>query len=76
MDFVPIDVKVQDSNTVTNTFYTEEQIKEMGAPKEKIPLFHIDLMLDEETSRPKFSTSAREVVGSICMIFEQGIKSL
>lgn len=76
MDFVPIEVKVKDSNTVTNTFYTEEQIKEMGAPKEKIPLFHIDLMLDEETSRPKFSTSAREVVGSICMIFEQGIKSL
>jgi hypothetical protein len=42
-DFVPISVKVTSSNEVKNTFYTEEQIKSMGAAKDKIPLFSIDL---------------------------------
>jgi hypothetical protein len=32
-DFVPIDVKVENSNVVSNTYYTVEQIAEMGAPK-------------------------------------------
>jgi hypothetical protein len=39
MDFVPIDVEIINSNEVVNTFYTPEQIKEMGAAKDKIPLF-------------------------------------
>ena len=42
-DFVPISVEVKDSFNVVNTFYTAEQIAAMGAPKDKIPLFHIDL---------------------------------
>ena len=47
-DFVPIGVEVVDSFNVKNTFYTEEQIAEMGAPKEKLPLFHIDLTVGED----------------------------
>ena len=75
IDFVPISCEIIDSNTVINTFYTEEQIREMGAPKEKIPMFQIDLMLDEN-SRPKYSTSAMEVVDTINTIFQKGISSL
>lgn len=73
---MPISCKVENSFVVHNTFYTEEQIKEMGAAKEKIPLFHIELMLDETTGRPKYSTSAKEVVSTILMIFQNGVKSL
>ena len=47
-DFVPIDVKVVSSNKVINTYYTEEEIERMGAPKEKLPLFHIDLTVGED----------------------------
>jgi len=75
IDFVPIGCEVKDSNTVVNTFYTEEQIKQMGAPKEKIPLFHIDLQLGED-GRPCYSTSAKETVQTILVIFQNGVKSL
>jgi dynein heavy chain len=74
-DFVPLSCEVHDSFNVINTYYTEEQIKELGAPKEKIPLFHIDLTVGED-KRPKYSTSAKEVVSSILAIFDAGIKSL
>ena len=74
-DFVPIDVKVENSNVVHNTYYTEEQIAEMGAPKAKLPLFSIDLTIGDD-GRPKYSTSAKEVVISILTIFDNGIKSL
>lgn len=75
IDFVPLTCEVKDSFQVVNTFYTEEQIKELGAPKEKIPMFQIDLMLDE-SSRPKYSTNAKEVVQTILTIFKNGIESL
>ena len=76
IDFVPLTVVVADSCTVHNTFYTEEQIKQMGAPKEKIPMYLIDLELDKETGRPRYSTSAKEVVGTILTIFQNGVKAL
>lgn len=74
-DFVPIKTDVVDSFNVVNTFYTAEQIKEMGAPKQKIPLFHIDLTTGDDR-RPRYSESAKEVVCSILTIFDNGIKSL
>lgn len=75
IDFVPLTCTVKNSFEVENVFYTPEQIKEMGAPKEKIPLFKIDLMLGDD-SRPKYSTSAHEVVSTILTIFQNGIKSM
>jgi hypothetical protein len=74
-DFVPIDVKVENSFIVQNTYYTPEQIAEMGAPKEKLPLFSIDLTVGED-GRPKYSTSGKEVVIAILTIFDNGIKAL
>jgi hypothetical protein len=63
------------SNKVVNTYYTEEEIERMGAPKEKFPLFHIDLTVGED-GFPQYSTSASEVVSTILAIFDAGIKSL
>ena len=37
--FLPISCVVKDASTVFNTYYTAEQIKALGAPKPKIPLF-------------------------------------
>jgi len=74
-DFVPLEVEIKDSFTVVNTFYTAQQIKEMGAPKEKLPLFHIDLTVGED-KKPTYSTSPQEVVQLILSIFDAGIKSL
>jgi dynein heavy chain len=74
-EFVPISVEVIDSFNVKNTFYTEEQIKEMGAPKEKLPLFHIDLTVGEDKT-PQYSNPPQDVVQLILSIFDAGIKSL
>jgi len=60
---------------VVNTFYTEEEIKQMGAPKDKIPLFHIDLLVGDDR-RPKYSNAPADIVSSILTIFDNGIKSL
>ena len=60
-EFVPIEVDIKDSFKVVNTFYTVEQIKAMGAPKERLPLFHIDLTVGED-KKPTYSTSPQEVV--------------
>ena len=74
-EFVPIGVEIKDSFNVINTFYTPEQIKAMGAPKEKLPLFHIDLTVGED-KKPSYSTSPQEVVQLVLSIFDAGIKSL
>jgi dynein heavy chain, axonemal len=74
-DFVPIDVKVYNSNKVENTYYSPEEIERMGAPRDKLPLFHIDLLVGAD-GLPTYSTSASEVVSTILAIFDAGIKSL
>jgi hypothetical protein len=52
--FLPRNVTVHDSNTVENVFYSEEQLKN-DSLKPPIPLFSIDLMLNE-VSMPAYST--------------------
>jgi hypothetical protein len=47
----------------------------MGAAKDKIPLFSIDLQLGED-GMPAYSTEPSDVVMTILTIFENGIKSL
>jgi hypothetical protein len=74
-NFVPISTEVKNSNEVVNVYYTAEEIAALGAPKPKIPLFHIDLTVGED-KKPKYSTSAKEVVSNILTIFDNGIKSL
>lgn len=72
--FLPISVHIEDSNTVINSYYTKEEEKAMGAKKEKMPLFSIDLML--QGTAPQYSTSPEEVVETIKNIFKHGLGAL
>jgi hypothetical protein len=72
--FIPISVQIQDSNTVHNNYYTKEEEKNMGAKKEKMPLFSIDLCL--VGNGPQYSTSPEEVVKTIRDIFKHGLGAL
>lgn len=47
----------------------------MGAAKEKLPLFQIDLTVGEE-KKAAYSTTPNEVVSLILSIFDAGVKSL
>ena len=60
---------------MTNTYYTEAEIEAMGAPKEKFPLFHIDLTLNE-ADKLVYSTSPKQVVMDILKVFQNGVKQL
>jgi hypothetical protein len=73
--FLPRQVKVIDSNTVENHFFTEEFLKNNEGVKPPIPLFSIDLMLSENNI-PMFSTSPQDVVTTIMLIFDNGLKAL
>ena len=73
--FLPKDVKVLDSNTVVNTFYTEEELKVNELLKSPIPLFSIDLMLSENNI-PMYSTSPDDIVSTLMLIFDNGLKAL
>ena len=68
-------MKVLDSNTVENTYFNETQLKQEEAPKPPMPLFSIDLMLSEANA-PMFSTSPTDVVTTIMLIFDNGLKAL
>jgi len=73
--FLPIACLVNAPNDVSNTYYTAEQIKALGAPKPKFPLFVIELQLDED-NRPSFSHSPSDVVHSILKTFDHGLAAL
>jgi hypothetical protein len=46
----------------------------MGAKKEKMPLFFIDLMMDKNT--PAYSTDPVQVVETVKTIFQAGLNAL
>jgi hypothetical protein len=73
--FLPISSVVKAPNDVLNTYYTVEQIKALGAPKPKFPLFVIDMQIDED-NRPTFSHAPIDVVQSILKTFDHGLSAL
>lgn len=60
LKFLPKSVKVIDSNTVENVFYTKEELAADDQLKDPFPLFQIDLTTDA-TNEPRFSSSPAEV---------------
>jgi hypothetical protein len=74
IDFLPISVNVYDAHHITNMYYSQDQIKKMGADKSKFPLFRIDLQL--ENNRPQYSSEAEDVCLSILKTFEKGLVQL
>ena len=73
--FLPKQVQVLDSNTVKNSFLSEDQLKDNESIKPPIPLFSIDLMLNE-ASMPTYSTVPADIVTTIMLIFDNGLKAL
>jgi hypothetical protein len=67
-------VQVDDSNNVTNVYFTKEEEKTMGAKKDKMALFQVDLELNGNT--PQFSTSPEDTVRAIESIFKSGLAAL
>ena len=72
---MPLGVKVVDSNTVENSFFTEEELKKNEVLKTPSPLFSIDLMLGEENTAI-YSNSPNDIVVTIMLIFDNGLKAL
>jgi len=54
IDFLPISVHVFDTARVTNMYFSQEDVKKMGAEKQKFPLFRIDLQLSDD-GKPEYS---------------------
>jgi hypothetical protein len=75
ISFLPLACVVKDTCDVMNTFYTADQIKALGAPKPKFPLFKIDVVLNDK-NEPEYSHSADDVVHSILSTFDNGLKAL
>lgn len=75
VSFLPISCVVKDTNTVVNTYYTADQIKALGAPKPKFPLFLVDVVLNDK-NEPVYSHSAPDVVQSILKTFDHGLAAL
>jgi len=75
ISFLPIACVVRDTHDVTNTYYTADQIKALGAPKPKFPLFQIDVHINDDFE-PEYSTGADEVVNEILKLFDEGLNAL
>lgn len=81
LTFLPISCEVRDLNDVTNKFITEEEQTELdedpfSTSKNPIPLFTIDLILEDGSLDPQFSVDPGDVVSTIMQIFDSGIESL
>ena len=74
--FIPHETEVTDAYKVKNTYYTPEEVEKMGAPKDKIPLFDINLELSSDGKTVQYSTPIKEVVRDILHIFDHGIKQM
>jgi len=83
ISFLPEDVIIKDSVTVENIFPKtegeedegEQQAEDAEFSKKVIPLFSIDLLLNEE-SEPAYSTGPIDIVMTIMSIFDKGLKEL
>jgi len=75
LKFLPKSVKVIDSNTVENVFYTKEELAADDQLKDPFPLFQIDLTTDS-TNEARFSSSPAEVSQVVQAIFDKGINNL
>lgn len=73
--FLPIKTEIFGTGKVKNKYYSEEEIKEIGAKKKKFPLFSIDLVLNED-NEVMYSHEPDDVVLTILKTFENGLIAL
>jgi dynein heavy chain, axonemal len=81
LTFLPFSCEVKDMIDVINRFVSDdEQAKIDDDPystsKDPIPLFSIDLILEEGATEPQFSVDPGDVVSNIMQIFDLGIEKL
>ena len=74
--FIPHETIVTDAYNVQNVYYTPEEVAKMGAPKDKTPLFDINLELSADGKTVQYSCPIKEVVRDILHVFDHGIKQL
>ena len=73
--FLPLATVVKSSHDVKNTYWTNEEIKNMGAAKDKFPLFQIDLVLTED-NEVVYSHEPDDVVHTILKTYDNGLLAL
>jgi hypothetical protein len=61
LKFLPKGVKIIDSNTVENDFFTKEEKEANDQLKVPFPLFQIDLTTDSVTNEPRYSSTPSEI---------------
>ena len=76
LKFLPKGVKIIDSNTVENEFFTKEEKEANDQLKIPFPLFQIDLTTDSVTNEPRYSSTPSEISQVIQTIFDKGINNL
>lgn len=73
--FLPRATSIHGTGKVKNIYYSEEEIKEIGAKTKKFPLFQIDLVLNE-VNEVVYSHEPDDVVLTILKTFENGLLAL
>ena len=73
--FLPIGTSIHGTGKVKNQYYSEEEIKAIGAKKKKFPLFQIDLVLNE-ANEVVYSHEPDDVVLTILKTYENGLVAL
>ena len=76
LKFLPKEVRIIDSNTVENIFFTQEELEADDQLKDPFPLFQIDLTTDQTTNEPRYSSSPAEISSVVQTIFDKGINNL
>jgi dynein heavy chain len=81
LKFLPLSVDIIDANNVVNKFITDEEQAKLdedpfSVPKDPIPLFTIDLVLEDGTNELQYSVDPGDVVSTIMQIFDAGIETL
>ena len=72
--------KVQDINQIMNKLITDEEQADIdedpvAASKDPIPLYTIDLILEDDFLEPQYSVDPGDAVSTIMQIFDSSIKS-
>lgn len=81
LSFLPLSCKVNDLCSIENKFISDEEQAKLdedpySTSTDPIPLFSIDLILEEGSTAPQYSVDPGDVVSSIMQIFDLGIEKL
>ena len=79
--FLPLSCEVHDLTSIVNKFITDEDQAKLDEDpystlKDPIPLFSIDLILEDGGESPQYSVDPGDVVSNIMQIFDLGIEKL